>query len=258
MKILRKPSVTDERQSWVELQRWYRSPLGELYAESETALLADILTSLFGYHILALGVPCPRDLLAASPIAHHCHLDYAQCPQGFALDVLAKPDQLPIAGDSVDVVVVSHVLEFVAEPHGVLREVDRILIPEGHVVIVGFNPFSFWGLWGLFSRRGKTPWDGRFLSVTRTRDWLALLGFEARAVHYCFYRPPLKRRGLLGKLAFLEKLGARWWPCGGGGYMLVAKKRVSTLTLIKPRWQARRRVLTEGIANHPLRKYRRD
>jgi len=251
-------SITEQR-DWGGLRHWYDSPLGRLYAQAETVLLADLLPMLFGYHIITLGDPMGQDLLAASPIAHHCHMDFSDFTATPRLDLLAEPSQLPVAADCMDVVALPHVLEFVAEPHAVLREVERILIPEGHVLILGFNPVSLWGLrWLLGLRRGKSPWDARLLSVTRVRDWLALLGFETLAVHYCFYRPPLKHLPLLKKLAFLERLGARWWPFGGGGYVLLAKKRVSTLTPIKPHWRPRRRLLTEGLINHTLGKYRRD
>jgi SAM-dependent methyltransferase len=244
---------------WLGLQAWCREPLGKLYMETEAALLAEVLPSLFGYYIVALGMPAAYDLLAASPIAHRCRVDFLPYPRVPQLDVVAGPVDLPIASDSIDVVVVPHLLEFVAEPHAVLREVDRILIPEGHLLILGFNPFSLWGLWRLLHFYGrKTPWDARPLSMMRVRDWLALLGFESRAVRYYFYRPPLKHLSLLRKLAFFELIGTKGWPPLGGGYLMLAKKRVSTLTPVKPRWRVRRRLLTQGIVKPSLRKFRRD
>jgi ubiquinone/menaquinone biosynthesis C-methylase UbiE len=54
--------------------------------------------------------------------------------------------ELPFATQSLDLVVLPHVLEFAAEPHQVLREVERVLIPEGQVIICGFNPSSLWGM----------------------------------------------------------------------------------------------------------------
>lgn len=251
--------VEEGRRDWVGLQRWYREPLGRLFGKAEYAILEGILPFLFGYHLVTLGMPLDQDLLALSPISHRCRLDEVWPPSDVQLDLLAEPAYLPIASDCIDVVVLPHVLEFVTEPHAVLREVDRIMIPEGHVIILGFNPLSFWGLWRLLrARRGLAPWDARFFSVTRVRDWLALLGFDTISVQYCFYRPPLKRASLLRRLAFLERLGGKWWAFGGGGYVLLAKKRVSTLTLVRPRWQSSRHLLGGEIAGGASRRCHRD
>lgn len=256
--LIKQKSIYRQR-SWSGLQRWYRDPLGSLYAQAETAILNEILPRLFGYHIVLVGTPSAGHILEESPISHRCRIDAGIAPTGTSVDVLAEPGQLPIAADSVDVVVLPHVLEFVAEPHAVLREVDRILIPEGHLIILGFNPFSIWGFWRwLPGSASKTPWDARLLSVNRLRDWLALLGFDTLNVRYCFYRPPLKRLRLLDKLDFLERMGAKWWPFGGGGYVVLAKKRVSTLTPVKRRRRVRQRILTEGVANPSMRKFHRD
>src|SRR5205823_3662158 len=88
-------------------------------------------------------------------------------------------DKLSIANDSVDVVYLAHCLERIANPHEVLREVFRILLPEGHVIITGINPWSFWGFTRFLLRYiYPLPWDGHFISVMRLSDWLTLLGFE--------------------------------------------------------------------------------
>jgi len=141
-------------------------------------------------------------------------------------------------------VVLPHTLEFERDPHEVLREVDRILIPEGHVVVLGFNPWSLWGMWRLLRcRSGKAPWCGDFLSLLRIKDWMALLGFDVVLVRRYFYRPPLQRVGIMKKLSFMERLGSKLWPHLSGAYLLVAQKRVATLTPIKPRWSPRRRLM---------------
>jgi SAM-dependent methyltransferase len=226
------------------LQEWYRTPVGGLFRAGEAALVADILPILFGYHLIGLGVPVAWEPLAASPIAHRCCCD--RLPDGDpAVNLIADPTALPIATDSVDVVLLSHVLEFVTQPSAVLREVDRVLIPEGHVLILGFNPFSVWGLWRVLgSHRRAPPCDGVWLSALQLQDRLNRLGFETLAVHYEFYRPPLPRLG------WLEQLGQRYWRQGGGGYVLLARKRVIPLTLIKPRWRSQRPSLEAGLINH--------
>ena len=169
---------------------------------------------------------------------------------GVKVDLLAKPCQLPIASDCIDVAVLPHTLEFMEAPQAVLQEVDRVLIPEGYVVILGFNPMSFWGLWRLlYSPKHGAPWNARFFSVTRLRAWLTPLGFELISAQYYFYRPPVWQFSLLERLTFVENLGSRWWSLCGGGYTLLVKKRVSTLTPIKPRWHSRRQRLMADAIN---------
>ncbi len=160
----------------------------------------------------------------------------------------AGADALPMASDSIDVIVLPHTLEFETDPHQVIREAERVLIPEGHVVILGFNPWSLWGLWRLFLRRGSyPPWCGNFRGLTRIKDWLALLGFDNIEEQGYFFRPPLQNVRVMQKLGFMENVGARWWPGLAGCYVLLAKKRVATLTPIKPSWRRSRLVNAGGI-----------
>lgn len=238
---------------------WYRQPLGQALLEAESALLDQILGQLFGYHLLQLGRFADRDLLHASRIKHRMVLcddhDRARAPGlGTAEPLVAPCAQLPIMSDSLDVVLMPHTLAYAAHPHQVLREVERVLIPEGHVIILGFNPWSLWGLWRLaLGWRQQVPWSSHFFSVTRIKDWLALLGFDTIAQHNYFYRPPYGGAHTLKRLGFLEKLGGRWWPRLGGGYLLVARKRVTTLTPIRPRWRASRKLLVGGLTEPTTR-----
>lgn len=229
------------------LQRaWYRLRPGQWLLETECAHLAELLPDLFGYHVLQVGCLADADLLGSSRITHRVVLagDAESAGGAVVPGVYARPDALPIAADSVDVVVLAHTLEFEADPHGVLREAERVLIAEGHVVILGFNPWSLWGLWRLvLARRARPPWCGHFLSLLRIKDWLALLGFDMVSQRSYFFRPPLRHAGVMQRLRFMEALGARAWPTCGGAYLVVAKKRVATLTPIKPRWLAPRRLV---------------
>ena len=87
----------------------------------------------------------------------------------------------------------AHVLEFEPTPHEALREAQRVLVPEGHVVIAGFNPWSLMGIWrAVLHRSGVTPWSGDFLGLSRLEDWLALLSFDVTQVESLFFRPPFK------------------------------------------------------------------
>ncbi len=244
-----KPAPKNSLVNLARRQRaWYRLRLGRLLLEEERARLEEILPNLFGYHLLQIGRMADTDLLLTSRITHRIVIDADGDTNNAMPGLVACPDALPIASDSVDVVILPHTLELEADPHQVLREVERVLIAEGSLVIAGFNPWSLWGLWRLvLARGGYPPWCGRFISLVRIRDWLALLGFDEVQVQPYFFRPPLHHEGLMKKLNFMERLGARGWPQLSGAYLLVAKKRVSTLTPIMPNWSRERRVVNRGL-----------
>jgi SAM-dependent methyltransferase len=242
-----------------QLRRWYRTTLGEAVIRSEEAVLAEVLPNLFGYHLLQLGAPVSEDLTGVSRIAHRMVMDdiapLSRIPQEGEERFFGQSQQLPVASDSLDVVVLPHTLELSEQPHEVLREVERVLIPEGHVVILCFNPFSLFGLRRLFTGwRDESPWCGHFYSALRIKDWLALLGFDTVLVRNYFYRPPLQNRRLMRSCERVERFAERFWSPLGGGYILVAKKRVATLTPIKPRWRSRRQLLPVGAAEPTARR----
>lgn len=227
-----------------QLRRWYGRFPGRTLDAREREELEAVLSTLFGYHALQVGCLCAQDLLSSSRISHRLVMDPDKDDQ-LPLGLFAYPDSLPVRSDSLDLVLLPHTLEFERMPHRILREVDRVLIPEGHVVILGFNP---WSLWGLFSymlrwRKQAPPWCARFVSQTRIKDWLALLGFDVIEFKAFFFRPPLAHEGLMRRLQWMERLGAKAWPGFGNVYLLVAKKRITTLTPIKPRWRPRRSLI---------------
>lgn len=233
-----------------QLSDWFTHSPGLLLADAERREFGRILPNLFGYHILQLSTGMGGDLLSTSRIAHRTVLCQDALPEAH-IGLVARPEALPIATDSVDVLVLPHTLEFSTDPHQVLREADRVLVPEGHVVITAFSPLSFWGIWRLLHRRRqRVPWCGRFIGQTRLKDWLALLGFEIVLTRGCFYRPPLRHAGLMQRLEFLERIGTRGGPLPSSVYLVVARKRVSTLTPIKPRWSPRRRLVAAGLTEN--------
>jgi len=233
------------------MRRWYAGKLGQRLLASERAQLNAVLPDLFGYHLLQIGLSFKDDLLGSSRISHRVVMDPDVRRPGHDVGgnvpnvhLWGKPESLPLQSDALDVVVLPHTLEYEAHPHEVLREIDRVLVAEGHVVILGFNPWSLWGIWRLLRfRRRRPPWSGNFRSILRLKDWLALLGFDPVYTRSYFFRPPLKHHGIMSRLAFLECIGRRWWPFLGGAYILVARKRVVSLTLVKPRWRPRRRLM---------------
>jgi len=233
----------------LQLRRWYQSALGQLVLEAEHGLLTTVLADLFGYYLVQIGCMVDEDLISASRVQRRFVADLDKELLTDRLAALAQPDQLPVASDSVDVVVLPHTLEFEPNPHELLREVDRILIPEGHVVILGFNPWSIWGCGkALPSRRRQAPWCGKYRAAARVKDWLSLLGFDIVKYEGYFFRPPLQSTAIMKRLAFLESSGARWWPVLSGAYLMVGRKRVTTLTPIKARWRPAKSILGTGLA----------
>lgn len=220
------------------LEEWYASPLGLQVGIRESACLQGMLTDVFGYYLIQIGITDSfRETLVASRIRHRIPMPSVQSRGLPGLGVVGDPTRLPVATDTVDAVLLPHTLDFVLDPRQVLREVERVLIPEGRVFILGFNALSSWGLVRLLHPRGRRiPWCGRFLTPYRVEDWLSLLGFDVERREHILFQPPL-RRALSPGLGWLERLGRRLWPAFGAVYVIRAVKRVSTLTPIKPLWQ---------------------
>jgi len=224
-------------------QEWFATSLGQYLLEKEQAYLDDVTPDIFGYHAMQLGMP-EVDLLRESRIAHRVRIAPADRP-----DVYAKGHELPLATHSIDMVLLPHVLEFAAEPHAILREIDRVMMPEGRLVIVGFNPWSLWGLRSAVGfSRNAFPWNGRFVSLPRVKDWLALLGFDVNAGRLVGYAPPFDNVKLRRGFDFMEPAGDRWWAVGGAVYMLQAIKRVRGMRLLTPAWQEQKDAREKNLA----------
>ncbi len=251
-----KPAIADAYGLRRRLVCWFDQPLGRLLQAAITSHLNAVLPSLFGNTILQLG-----------RIGHMPLMDESVAPTSILLDidplnttsnaVSAQSHELPFDARSIDIAILPHTLDFADDPHRILREIDRVLSPDGHVVIVGFNPYSFWGLRHLFSRKHKqVPWNARYFSTTRIKDWMSLLSYEIQSTQPLFYRPPLKNQKLMQRLFFLEKLGGRMWPQVAAVYVIVAKKQMLTMTPIQTGWKSRKNFihgLTEPAAKviHP-------
>jgi SAM-dependent methyltransferase len=220
-----------------DLKQWFSTPLGSMLLDQESEALKSALSGVFGHYLVQVGFPdLEKESIAYDSLKFHVLAAPGTPDRERSRWIRTDPSRLPIATDSIDAVLIQHTLDFY--PHQVLREADRILIPEGRLIILGFNPWSLWGLWRVFRRRsGRVPWCGRFLSLGRVTDWLSLLGFDVESTDALMFRPPLRHKGLMNRFAIMERLGARWWPIMSGVYLLVAVKRVSTLTPLKPGWK---------------------
>ena len=244
------------------MAQWLQSPPGRYLLAWEQAQLDQTVADVFGFHALQLGL-AELDALRANRMPHRwvasasvhqpddlppraspADSDDAvssllPLPEGVALH--CDFDALPFASQSLDLVVLPHALELARDPHDALREVERVLRPEGRVVIVGFNPNS---LWGLRQRAGRwrarlglggqlyLPSEAEFISYGRMRDWLRLLGFEVERGRFGCWRPPFGSERGLARLGWMETAGARGWPVLGAVYLVEAVKRVRGMRLV--------------------------
>lgn len=227
-----------------DLHSWFESRLGAYLLRQERKVLDEALPTLFGYFLVQVGTWGPvGSLLHASPIRGQYVLDPGRDD---ALQLRSEFDALPLASDSVDALLLPHTLEHAADPHRVLREAERVLVGEGHLVVLGFQP---WNLWALRQRCGSpTPWAGRYVSARRLHEWLAVLGFDTVNLRRYLYRPPFAR-ALLVRSAFLDHW--RWRPVASA-YMLVARKRVFAVTPLRLRRLKPKRAFAD-VANPTLR-----
>lgn len=216
----------------------------------EQTALDEAVADIFGFHALQLGLPM-LDALRANRMPHRWLALDAHSPpatpaeggQSAAVLLRCDFDALPIDGQSLDLVVLPHTLELTRDAHLALREVERVLRPEGRVVILGFNPGSLWGLRhrlttlrdGLRPHADRSlvlPREGEFISTRRLRDWLRLLSFEVESETFGCYRPPFLSAKWSSRFGWMEGAGARWWPVLGAVHSLVAVKRVRGMRLV--------------------------
>ena len=210
--------------------KWLATPLGNYLQVQEQVLFDNAVSDVFGFNAMQLGM-LDSDFLRNSRMPF-CFK--AGVSQGA---VNCDSTRLPFSPNSIDLLVLPHVLEFSASPHQTLREAERVLLAEGHIMITGFNPFSLWGLNLLARKHESYPWNGHFLTLSRIKDWLELLSFEMVSCNMACYIPPFKNLLWLQKFQFMDHYGDRWLPMMGGIYFIVAKKRVLGMTLIRPNWK---------------------
>lgn len=225
---------------------WFDGPLGRHVLGEEAALAPRVLDDVFGFELLQVGGWGPaRHLLDGARTQHTTLLAPEPAP---GVTLCAPPTALPFAADSIDAVLLPHTLELVEDPYAVLREAERVLCAEGCLMICGFNPWSGWGVRRLFAQRLRRPpfppGIRRLLAERRLRDWMALLDFEVNAVHGYLGALPLAARQRAADPGAQDAPPRRRRPAlTSGAYLLKARKRVQTLTLIRPKRRARQRVL---------------
>jgi SAM-dependent methyltransferase len=227
--------------SIIALEGWLQTPAGVYLRAWEQTCLDNLTADIFGYNAVQIGMP-QIDALAANRMPYKILADRkVRAGQDLvrAVDVTLDYTELPFASQSIDLVVLPHVLEFSTDPHQVLREVERVLIPEGQVIICGFNPASLWGARNMMRRVGGAsflPRTEELISMPRMKDWLKLLNMGASQSHFGCYAPACRTEKWLHRYAFMDNAGPRWWPFFGGVYIIQAIKRVKGMHLIGPAW----------------------
>ena len=239
---------------------------GSYVLDWEQARIDALVTDVFGYNALQVGMP-GLDLLRANRMPFKAYAgpvlqNGAAACAGVGATVLACAEALPFATQSIDLLVLPHGLETTDYPHEVLREVERVLVHEGRVVITGFNPWSLWGA------RNRMPWmpewfpqsQGAQVSLHRLKDWFKLLSLDLDRGHFGCYVPAFRSNKWIGRFSFLEHAGDRWWPVCGPVDMVSAVKRAAGMRLISPPWRTPRLraragqaagALNRGLSDYP-------
>ena len=211
-------------------QEWFKSPLGQYLLNLEYGYINPVVMDTFGFYAIQMG---NFDI---------DFLDHSRIPNKFSLnsnhaDLMASNEALPFEEASVDLLIAPHILEQMAEPYELLKEIHRVLMPEGRLIISGFNPMSLWGIKRLLSFDIDYPWNTKFIPLSKIKEWLPIIGLEMVEGKMGCYVPPIQQSSWLKKLHSMEKLGDRWWPMLGGFYFLVIQKRVHGMTPIRPLWK---------------------
>lgn len=219
----------------VECEQWYKSFAGQQALLMLDEHIAEYLAKIFGYYVLDMGVLSGRkEFLRDSRISTAFSLGLDRNKN----EIVARVEHLPISADNVDLVIASHVLECSQNPHQVLREIDRVLVPEGHCILIGFNPYALMGAKRLLSPLRKKDKAYKTRSASHVRDWFSLLGFETLDVNYIGFRPTVKNEQLFASCAWMDKWGQRIWPFLGSLYIIHAKKKVVSLRPHKKVWKS--------------------
>ena len=233
----------------IGLSEWLKTPAGRYLLAWEQQHLDAAVADVFGFHALQMGLP-ELDALRANRMPHRWVLSKGPPAHDTPADGETGPaalygnfDALPFDAQSLDLVVLPHALELARDAHHTLHEVERVLRPEGRVVILGFNPASLWGLRQRMGSLGRgvgvgrerhpfLPNTGDFIGYRRLRDWLRLLSFEVEAGQFGCYAPPVDSQKWLSRFEWTERAGDRWWPVFGAVYALTAVKRVRGMRLV--------------------------
>ena len=221
-------------QQW---QQWLTESLGSNLLETEKNFLFNSLAAYFGKHTVLIGVPNQHSLLKASVTAYQTLLTPLTSKLAEIKVIESDFHELPIASGVVDLVILPHSLEYLDNPRQLLNEACRVVKPEGHIIILGFNPVSLWGLKKAMTRKKNTPWKNDFILARTVIKWLKLADFELVKQTYILHRPPVRNHSMYARFKIFDLLGQKIFQPLGGVYILVAKAKVVSLTPIRLRWK---------------------
>lgn len=220
-------SVADGLRLADAARQWLDGPLGGLLHEQGQRVLRDELAGYFGGYLVHYGPPLV-DLSGASQIQRSVYMG----PALPGVEVACEEHAWPLGEHAADMVVLQHALDFCHSPHALLREAARSVRPGGHLLIVGVNPWSAWGLRHLFARDALG--QARCIPAGRLSDWLSLLGFSLEKRRYGCYRPPLASPSWQARLSRMDAWGEAAQLPGAGFYLLVARKMMVGLRPARP------------------------
>jgi SAM-dependent methyltransferase len=216
---------------------WIETPIGSSLLDHEQSWMDQSLENVFGYNAIQIG-PSKLDCLRSNRIQckiRFCFSTNSPLKVNYSNTLIVSQDFLPLESQSVDLFVLSHVLETVKNPHHFLREVERVLIPEGKLIICGFNPVSLWAIYRKFNENDFVVGMNKWIGISRLKDWCELLDLQIVGGQFSTYLPPINSQRWIKRFKWMESAGARWWPTAGAVYYLTAIKRNSCINLIRPK-----------------------
>lgn len=232
---------------------WFQTAIGRHIRAFEQRKINRLVANIFGYHAVQMSLP-DWDLLRTNRIMHKWYTQQSINPSMVKTNLIAaQPEALPFETQSIDLILLPHVLENAYDPHQVLREVERVLVPEGQVVVTGFNPLSLWGVRErLPGIEPKLPAPvSHWVSPHRVADWLELLSFDMEDSFLGGYIPYCEQLSWIRRWQFMELIGRRWWPIGGAVYVVRAVKRVSGIRMVGLEWsKVKRRHRARSVATN--------
>lgn len=220
---------------------WYATAVGAWADRRETEAIFRLLALKSGERLLDVGAGTGRIALAAARRgAVVVGVDPSRAMLGVARRRLADRSvallradatRLPFADGSFEAAVAVTLLCFAADPAAVLREIARVLRPDGRLVLGELNR---WSLWALVRRaegliRPTTYRAAHFRGIHDLRHLLLAAGLVPMGWEGLLHLPPVNHAGFLRALDPVERVGQRCCPVLGAFLAVEAWKPVSPL-----------------------------